>query len=208
MKTKKTTQQVIDKFFKSGKKGTELFNRFYKRKEFNFKNLSDIDLSDMNLSDMNFTDVNFTGVNFTSANFTRANFTRANFADTNFTGTNTNITINELTLFIEIVCPSEGSFIGWKKAKNYIVKLKICEDALRSSATSHKCRCSKVEVLAIENIDKSPCEITSISSDFNRNFIYEVGKIIEVKDFDTNRWNECSTGIHFFISRKLAECYV
>ena len=40
-------------------------------------------------------------------------------------------------------CPTEGSFIGWKKASGHIVKLRIPEDARRSSATGHKCRCDK-----------------------------------------------------------------
>lgn len=32
------------------------------------------------------------------------------------------------------------------------------------------------------------------------NFIYTVGEIAMVDDFDENRWNECSTGIHFFVN--------
>ena len=46
------------------------------------------------------------------------------------------------TEFYTLQCPEEGAFIGWKKAHNHIVKLEICADALRSSATSRKCRCS------------------------------------------------------------------
>jgi hypothetical protein len=34
-----------------------------------------------------------------------------------------------------------------------------------------------------------------------------VGETIEVKDFDDDRWNECSAGIHFFITRKEAVEY-
>ena len=110
-------------------------------------------------------------------------------------------------IFMPLACPEEGSFIGFKKAGKYIIKLKIPNDALRSSATSRKCRCSKAEVLSITNLDGTICGITCVHSDYDSNFIYTVGETVEVSDFDTNRWNECSTGIHFFITRREAVKY-
>ena len=91
--------------------------------------------------------------------------------------------------------------------KRHKVKLRITEDALRSSATSRKCRCSKAEVLSITNLDGSAADVDSCQSDHDYNFIYRVGCYVEVEDFDTNRWNECSTGIHFFITRQEAVNY-
>ena len=46
---------------------------------------------------------------------------------------------------IPMACPSDGAFIGWKKAilgcgEAVLVKLLIPEDAKRSSATGRKCR--------------------------------------------------------------------
>lgn len=114
---------------------------------------------------------------------------------------------NENTAFFALQCPEEGSFIGYKKASGKIVKLLIPEDAKRSSATSRKCRCSKATVLSITNIDGSETEEKAVKSDKGRDFIYEVGKEVEVKDFDENRWNECSTGINFFITREEAVQY-
>ena len=114
---------------------------------------------------------------------------------------------SEYTSFLSYQCPTEGSFIGWKKCGRYIVKLKICEDADRSSSTSLKCRCSKAEVLEIQNLDGSSAGITEICSDYNKDFIYKVGETVEVKDFDKCRWNECSNGIHFFIDRNVAVAY-
>ena len=114
---------------------------------------------------------------------------------------------SEHTSFLSYQCPTEGSFIGWKRCGIYIVKLKICEDAERSSSTSLKCRCSKAEVLEIQNIDGSIADITEICSNHDKNFIYKVGETVEVKDFDKCRWNECSTGIHFFIDRDVAVLY-
>ena len=114
---------------------------------------------------------------------------------------------SEYTSFLSYQCPIEGSFIGWKKCGRYIVKLKICEDADRSSSTSLKCRCSKAEVLEIQNLDGSRAGITEICSDYNKDFIYKVGETVGVKDFDKCRWNECSNGIHFFIDRNVAVAY-
>ena len=114
---------------------------------------------------------------------------------------------SEHTSFLSYQCPTEGSFIGWKKCGRYIVKLKICEDAERSSSTSLKCRCSKAEVLEIQNMDGSTADITEICSNYNKDFIYKVGETVEVKDFDKCRWNECSNGIHFFIDRNVAVAY-
>ena len=88
-----------------------------------------------------------------------------------------------------------------------IVKLQITDDAKRSSATGRKCRCSKVAVLGLENPDGTPYPDIQVSSQRDSNFIYRVGETVEVPDFDENRWNECSTGIHFFITRQEAVDY-
>ena len=81
-----------------------------------------------------------------------------------------------------------------------IVKLQITEDALRSSATSRKCRCSKAIVL-----DVIGAEVGVSSHDIE--FVYRKGETVEVKDFDTDRWRECSTGIHFFLTETEAESW-
>ena len=106
-----------------------------------------------------------------------------------------------------ISCPEKGSFIGFKKANGLIIELEIPSDALRSSATTRKCRCSKAKVISITNQDGSPSNVTSIPSSWDGNFVYRIGDIVEVADFDTNRWNECAPGIHFFITRQEAVNY-
>ena len=103
-----------------------------------------------------------------------------------------------------MACPTDGSFIGWKKASGYIVKLQIPEDARRSSAGCEKCRCDKAFVIEIQNIDGSNADIETICSDHDENFVYAVGATVEVSDFDDDRWNECAPGIHFFIDRRAA----
>ena len=106
-----------------------------------------------------------------------------------------------------MTCPEVGAFIGWKRAHKAIVKLQITDDAKRSSAISRKCRCSKAVVLGIENLDGTPYPDIQVSSQYDSSFTYRVGETVEVPDFDENRWNECSTGIHFFITRQEAVDY-
>jgi hypothetical protein len=118
-----------------------------------------------------------------------------------------NIDVSEKTAFLLQQCPSEGSFVAWKKAEDKIVKLLVTEDAKRSSATTLKCRCSKAKVLAIENIDGSESGLKEVVSSYDSDFVYRVGETVEVENFDDNRWNECSTGIHFFIAREMAVKY-
>ena len=105
-------------------------------------------------------------------------------------------------------CPTEGSFIGWKKASGHIVKLRIPEDARRSSATGHKCRCDKAYVMEIQNMDGAKATEDTVHSDRDQNFVYTVGATVEVPDFDDNRWSECAPGIHFFIDRRAAVEYL
>lgn len=113
-----------------------------------------------------------------------------------------------------LVCPEKGSFIGFKNAtyitgrgiESCIVELEILEDALRSSATTRKCRCSKAKVLSITTLDGDPLDCEAFSY-HDISFKYRVGEIVEVDNFDTNRWNECAPGIHFFITRQEAVDY-
>ena len=108
-----------------------------------------------------------------------------------------------------LACQEKGSFIGYKKCRNnLIVELEIPEDAYRCSATSKKCRCSKAKVLSITNLDGSESKSDVAVSKYDSSFVYRIGETVEVTDFDQNRWNECSTGIHFFMNREDTVKYV
>lgn len=103
--------------------------------------------------------------------------------------------------FIPCSCPETGSFIGYKKVTGgYIVELEILSDAERCSATGRKCRCDKAKVLRILNRDRTNSNVKSVSSKYDLNFIYTVGEIVQVDNFEKDRWKECAPGIHFFIN--------
>ena len=164
-----------------------------------YANLSDTDLSDANLCDANLSDANLCDANLSGADIRGANLSNANLLGT------------KNMMYIPMACPEEGSFIGFKKAvyadKDYIVKLEILADALRSSATSRKCRCNKAKVLEIQNINGSKANIDVVHSTYDPSFQYKAGQIVEEPNFDDNRFNKCSKGIHFFINRQEAVNY-
>lgn len=122
-------------------------------------------------------------------------------------------------ILVPQACPDEGSFIGWKAVWHIqgtetdfvIVKLLIPEDALRTSATGRKCRCSKAVVLDIQDADGVSLADKNITafSNYDPGFEYSIGSVVTPKKpFDENRWNECASGIHFFITRDEAIDYL
>ena len=165
-------------------------------------NLSEADLSRANLSEANLFGANLSEADLSEANLSRANLSRANLSRANYIEKAKN-------LFYPIACPEIGAFVGWKKARvktgghECIVKLGITEDAVRSSAAGRKCRCSKATVLEIQDLEGNVLEQAAVS-DRDENFHYIPGTVASVLDFDENRWNECSTGIHFYITREEA----
>ena len=176
-------------------------------------NLSEADLRRADLRRANLSEADLIGADLSGADLRRANLSEADLRQANLNGADlsgailTNVKYNENTAFFALCCPEEGSFIGFKKAGGKIIKLLIPEDSKRSSATTRKCRCSKAKVLSITEIDGSDSGITEVCSDLDERFIYKVGETVSVSDFDENRWNECSTGIHFFITRDEAVKY-
>ena len=171
--------------------------------------LRNADLCNADLRNADLCGANLCGANLRNANLCGADLCGANLCGANLRGAkNTDKTAwDAYTAFYPLQCPETGSFIGYKKAADKIVMLEICADAKRSSATSRKCRCSKAKVLAITNLDGSESGLSEIESDYDEDFIYCVGETVEVPDFDENRWNECTAGIHFFITREEAVKY-
>ena len=185
-------------------------------------NLREADLYEANLYGANLYEANLRGANLCGANLRGANLYGADLRGANLRGANlyganlrgANLRGADLrgadlrgAKGTYMACPTDGSFIGWKKASGYIVKLQITEDARRSSAGGEKCRCDKAYVVEIQNIDGTKADIETVHSNHDANFVYTVGATVEVSDFDGDRWNECAPGIHFFIDRRAAVEY-
>ena len=107
---------------------------------------------------------------------------------------------NETTAFYDLQCPEEGDFIAFKKASGKIVKLRIPAEAQRSSATTRRCRAEFADVLEILNTDKTKADVSEVPSNYDCDVIYKVGERVTADSWDDDRWNECSHGIHFFIT--------
>ena len=180
--------------------------------------LSRADLSGANLSEANLSEADLSGANLSEANLSWANLSRANLSGANLSGAdlsgadlsgaeNTDRVIwNIYTAFYPLQCPEKGAYTAFKKARDLIVELEIPADAMRSSATSRKCRASKARVISITDVSGNPAG-DSVASDYDSNFVYRVGEMVEVPDFNTGRWNECAPGIHHFITRGEAVRY-
>lgn len=165
-------------------------------------NLSNADLRCANLSN-----ANLFGANLRCANLRDADLRGANLSNADLCGASIDQMMwNIYTVFYPLQCPESGSYIGYKKASGLVVELEIPADARRSSATSRKCRASKAKVLSITDINGNPAG-GQVKSNYDPNFVYAIGETVEVTDFDDNRWNECSTGIHHFITRAEAVIY-
>ena len=172
-------------------------------------NLSNTNLSNTNLIGTDLRDANLIGVNLTNVNLTNAKLSGANLDGANLSSTNLkDVTVDNYTTGYFLACPEKGNFIGFKKIGNYIIELEIPSNAKRSSATSRKCRCEFAKVLSITNLDGSDSGVTKITNNnFDIDTIYKVGEMVYPDSFDENRWNECSNGIHFFITREEAVMY-
>lgn len=165
------------------------------------------DLRDANLRVADLRVANLRVADLYDANLCGANLRGADLRDANLCGADLRgVRHDERTAFYAMQCPEKGAYIGYKKAGGKIVELEIQEDAKRSSATTRKCRASKAKVLSITSIDGKE-HFEEAKSNYDNSFVYEVGETVEVKDFDENRWNECSAGIHHFITREEAERY-
>lgn len=163
-------------------------------------------LSGANLRDADLSDANLSGADLRDANLRGADLRYANLRDADLSGAEA----NEYTAMYHLACPEEGAFIGFKKCNGaeecVLVKLEIPEDAKRSSATTRKCRCSKAKVISITGIVTRQ-EYDEAFSQRDSGFTYRVGETVVPDSFDEDRWNECSNGIHFFITKQEAIDY-
>lgn len=116
---------------------------------------------------------------------------------------------------LQQIVPEKGSFIGWKQVRLWysydspdfikgIAKLYIPANAKRISSC-RKCRCDKAKVLKIYNPLTGECFNTAVSM-YNNDFEYKVGEYVYADDFD-KECNECSNGIHFFLTEREAMTY-
>jgi len=188
----KRLQEIIKKH------GEWLKTRFSVNVQGERADLSGADLSEACLNGADLKKADLSGADLKYADLRKADLREAYLRYADLSGVN---------IKYPIACPEKGEFIGFKKADYKIVELKITENAKRCSATGRKCRCSEAVVISITNLDGTETEVKTVKSSHDPDFIYEVGKTVKVDNFNVDRWNECSEGIHFFITRQEAVEY-
>ena len=156
-------------------------------------NLSGANLSGADLSGADLRSANLSDADLRSADLRSANLRSANLFDANLSGAD----MPPLDAAQTTITP-EGDLIGWKKlAGEKLCKLKIPAEAKRSNGTGRKCRAEFAIVLEGEGV-----------STHDRDFNYRLGETVRPRQpFDENRWEECASGIHFFLTKEEAEAY-
>jgi len=102
------------------------------------------------------------------------------------------------------IIPEEGAFIAYKKASGCVLKLEIPAKAKRvCNFRNRKCRASVVKT--IEITDKDGNKLKEVCGDHDNKTIYKVGRLTKPDKFDPTPLNDCTNGIHFFVTRKEAE---
>lgn len=198
--------------------GADLSNMDFTLSSFQNTVLDGADFENSSVENALFDGCSMKGADFKNARMVTASFRRCDMRGCNIEDANLfgavlehadleGIVSNEGTKWFRLHCPEKGAFLGYKKCVNdRMVQLLIPADAKRTSATLPSCRCSKAKVLTIKSFDftKNFDEAWSL---VDENFVYKKGEWVEVKDFNEDRWQDSTTGIHFWMSRAEAEAY-
>jgi uncharacterized protein YjbI with pentapeptide repeats len=166
-------------------------------------NLSGADLSEANLSEANLSGANLSGANLSRANLSGADLSEANLSGANLSGAGlSDKDIPYILSFTQIV--NDGTLTVWKKgSNNTIIELEIPKEAKRINCIgSRKCRAEFAKVKSITRQGKKLKEANGLYQPF---FTYTVGKMVIPDLFDPSPLNECSHGVHFFLTRLEAE---
>ena len=147
--------------------------------------LCDANLCDADLCDADLSRANLRGAYLRGADLRGADLSRADTAD--------------LAIAKTRILP-DGDLIGWKKCcDGVIVKLRIPEAAKRSHAFGRKCRAEFADVIEVIGGE------FGVTDNHGPRTEYRVGQRVTPDSFDEDWTNECSHGVHFYISRIEAE---
>ena len=113
---------------------------------------------------------------------------------------------NHFGAIIEQVFVLEQDMTVYKKLRGNKIAMLLLKKGQEFQSKNHsKCRTNEAIVVSIKSIDKSRTYKRGISI-HDSSFIYRVGETVKA-DFYDNNIEECSGGIHFFLTREKAENY-
>ena len=107
---------------------------------------------------------------------------------------------SEMAIALTRILP-DGDLIGWKKCRDgVIVKLRIPEAAKRCHAFGRKCRAEFADVIEVIGGEHG----VSLHDGKTK---YVAGNRVMPDSFDEDFTNECSNGVHFYITKLEAETH-
>ena len=164
------------------------------------------DLSGADLRGADLSDANLRGASLSGADLSGADLSDANLRGASLRGATGFDPSAHLAAFW--IVPEVGAFVGWKKLRDGVIaQLEIPADARRTSSTkSRKCRAEYIRTLALFDADGSPF-VGPCASLRDVNCIYSVGEETRPDSYDDSMIEDCSNGIHFFITRQEAAAY-
>ena len=157
----------------------------------------EIDFNDLHDADLDCTDLH--NAYLCHADLSHADLSHANLFGANLY--NTNLDEKETIRKGKII--NKKTFV-YKKCQGKIVKLELQIGSIVFSINNKKCRTNKAKVISIDGNEKKGLKI---ASDYDNNFIYEVGKVMKVEDFNLMYNVECGKGINFFWTKEEAKKY-
>ena len=168
-------------------------------------NLSDADLSDADLSDADLSRANLSGANLRSAYLSRADLSRADLRSANLRSANLrSANLNEIkNMPIFQIVPELGPFYAFKKLREGVIAtLYVPRSAGRVNSTGRKCRVEKAKVIALTK------GATEAYDNHSGKLLYKLECWVKPDSFNSDIREECTNGIHCFITKKEAEDYV
>ena len=158
------------------------------------KNKADLRSADLSYADLSYANLSYADLRSADLSYADLSYANLRYADLSYAKN------SELAIAMTRILP-DGDLVGWKKcAQGVIVKLLIPFAAKRSHAFGRKCRAEYVQVIEVIGAE------VAISLHDNKTE-YRAGAIIKPDSFDESWMEECSNGIHFYISRIEAENY-
>ncbi len=192
--------------------------------DLSFANLRSANLSSANLSSADLRSADLRSANLRSANLRSADlrsadlrFADLSFADLSFADLRSadlrsadlrfadlrSAKNSELVIARTVILPG-GELDVWKKCRDGIlVQLTIPRDARRSSSGGRKCRAEFADVVKVHH----ESGVAKSTSDAVHIIEYRAGTRVTCHEWDDNRWNECSGGIHFYLTKEEAEAH-
>ena len=177
-----------------------------------YTNLSDADLHGANLRYANLhganlryanlRDADLHGANLRYANLRYANLHGADLSDADLSDANLSRAFDiPAGIVAQTLITPAGTIRGFKRTKQGIVEIEIPAEAKRSNAAGRKCRAEYAVVISTPGN-------SSAESTYDATFVYRVGEVVRpTKPFCDDRWQECASGIHFFLTWAEAERY-